>query len=115
VGLWRSYRWGESLLHRTQHVNYLFWRLVISAEGYKRVKDDLEQYTRDPRFHSDTIPPAIVIRLHRETSIPQASDAGSQGCFRILVPSAIPFPLPGVRDETETINGTKVRRRYPNT
>jgi hypothetical protein len=42
---------SASLFHRTRSVNYLFWRLVISAKGYKSVKDDLNKYTWDPRFH----------------------------------------------------------------
>jgi hypothetical protein len=61
---------SASLFHRTRSVYYLLWRLVISAKGYKSVKDDLNQYTWDPRFHSDPIPPPLVIRLQPDPSNP---------------------------------------------
>lgn len=58
---------GHSSLGRsTRAVAYGVWSLVISADGYKGLNDDLGQHTREPRFHSDPAPPPIMIRLAPE-------------------------------------------------
>ena len=52
----------------TRSVNYGHWALVISADGYKGVNDDLRHHTRDPRYHSEAVPPPIVVRITSEAT-----------------------------------------------
>jgi hypothetical protein len=52
----------SSLLRNTRTVDY-GWRLVISADGYGGLIDDLRRFTREPRYHSAPAPPPVVIRL----------------------------------------------------
>jgi hypothetical protein len=54
----------------TRSVHYGRWALVISAEGYEGLNDDLNRFTQGARYHSDAVPPPIVIRLSSEPTKP---------------------------------------------
>lgn len=60
----------SSAVRNTRIVVYTTWSMAISADGYEGLNDDLGKYTQGPRFHSDLIPPPIVIRLPPERSKP---------------------------------------------
>jgi hypothetical protein len=52
----------SSLLRSTRTVNYA-WMLLVTADRHQEVREDLGELTRSPRYHSDSAPPPIVIRL----------------------------------------------------
>ncbi len=51
-----------SPLRSTRAVNYA-WMLLVTADRHQGVREDLRGVTRGPRYHSDSAPPPIVIRL----------------------------------------------------
>ena len=60
---------GRSGIFRSvRSAYYDHWSLVISADGYKGLNDDLGRHTRGPRYHSDAVPPPIVVRLSSEAT-----------------------------------------------
>ncbi len=54
----------DSLFRRTRAVNYA-WALAVDRDRYRAVFKDLREFTRDVRYHSDSEPPPIVIRLEQ--------------------------------------------------
>jgi hypothetical protein len=50
-------------------VNYC-WVLSVRAEGYDDLIVDMSVPTKDPRYHYDAVPPAIVVRLQRRATKP---------------------------------------------
>jgi hypothetical protein len=60
----------SSFLRQTRSVNYSTL-LKISAEGHRVAKGDLQNYTQAPRYHSETNPPLIVIRLEPDLAEPE--------------------------------------------
>jgi hypothetical protein len=62
----------SSRISESRSVNYA-WALDVSADGFKPVNEDLKNRTRDPRYHSDPVPPPIVFRMERVESSPADS------------------------------------------
>ncbi len=60
----------SSVIRSTRSVHYGRWSLVITANGYKSLNDSLRSHTLEPRYHSDAIPPPIVIHLPGEPTKP---------------------------------------------
>jgi hypothetical protein len=54
--------------HRTR-VHY-GWMVSASADGYERKVADLSTLTGDPRYHSEALPPPILVRLERRRQSP---------------------------------------------
>jgi hypothetical protein len=52
----------SSLARDTRTVNY-HWMLLVTAGRHRELREDLGELTRSPRYHSDPVPPPIVIRL----------------------------------------------------
>jgi hypothetical protein len=52
----------HSVFRRTRSVNY-YYLLKISAKFHQDLTDELQNRTKEPRYHSDTNPPRIIIRL----------------------------------------------------
>lgn len=53
----------SSMVRHTRTVNYGKWMLVVAADGYESLTDDLRKLTLEPRYHYDAAPPPVVIRL----------------------------------------------------
>jgi hypothetical protein len=53
----------SSWFENTRSVNYGAWELLVTRDGYASVREDFQEVTRKPRYHSDRTPPPIVIRL----------------------------------------------------
>jgi hypothetical protein len=53
----------------TLDVNY-WWGLSVKAEGYDEQRLYMGDLTKDPRYHYDEVPPAIVVRLKRQAARP---------------------------------------------
>jgi hypothetical protein len=54
----------SSLVRKTRSVNYA-WALAVTCGGHEGINQALSDVTRGPRYHSDSAPPPIVIRLAR--------------------------------------------------
>lgn len=61
---------GRFLRPLSRSVQYPWWECHVTAEGYQDLKvsyqDFRSKYTGDLRFHEDSIPPPIVLRLQRQ-------------------------------------------------
>ena len=64
------------IFQRTRAVNY-YEDLRISADGYHVLHDELDRYTGMPRYHSEPIPPRIVIRLEPAQPKPDRIPSGA--------------------------------------
>jgi hypothetical protein len=53
----------------TLAVNYS-WALSVRAEGYDDQLVEMSDLTKDPHYHYDAVPPAIVVRLARRATKP---------------------------------------------
>ena len=72
---------GKFLKSLGRWVRYPNWELHVSADGYQKLRvsyqDFREKYMGDRRYHEDSIPPPIVVRLQRQPHRPMPQQRGS--------------------------------------
>lgn len=64
----------SSMFRHTRTVNYSLM-LNVRASGHRELKVELRDLTRDPGYHSEPVPPPIVIRLARTTTAPGGAES----------------------------------------
>jgi hypothetical protein len=74
---------GRFLTHLSRSVRYPSWECHVNAEGYQDLKvsyqDFRSRYTGGRRFHEESAPPPIVLRLERQVR-PTIISRAVEGC-----------------------------------